>query len=455
MSIVSKLRASNLFRPDLPRRDEPNAGVKAIALVPDWRSLQGEIRALATSTEAGAVAVLAEIWQACPVSPLRIAAGHALLDRDSDEARAVLEAGIEDSDDVTSQLAVRAYFQHEDPFDRLEPFFRGRSSARAAVLRCLRPVALRGPSMEPVWIANVARYLTSNPRWLELAARLCRDFEIGSSARRVLRSAPDAKQVDSALRRHAPPRLDPVPRRRPAGLFARYRAGEHIAVWAELESSPPLEDEALEEATELARETIGRLGRNLELLVSRLHREGWTLTFYGPALTPPAPSDVDFLERQLGARVPPSLRGLWETFGSVSLAWDYNSGESAPDLLPGLALDGLDPLVIASARLIWDLDQLLFEELKATREELREPFSLSLSMDAEHKQNVSGGPNYSIELPTRCAEPTLLWEKHNLALVPYLRHCLRWAGFARLGEHADHPGVAEFVARMTNGMEPF
>jgi hypothetical protein len=57
-------------------------------------------------------------------------------------------------------------------------------------------------------------------------------------------------------------------------LLARYRAGEHVVVWAEL-GTGPLPIKALAGAEAVARETMRRVRRNIELLIERLLAEGY------------------------------------------------------------------------------------------------------------------------------------------------------------------------------------
>ena len=56
-----------------------------------------------------------------------------------------------------------------------------------------------------------------------------------------------------------------------------------------------------------------------------------------------------------------------------------------------------------------------------------------LAPDDLHKDNVSGGDPYGLELPNPSADFPLMYERHNSLFVPYLRLAiLRWGGFPGL-----------------------
>jgi hypothetical protein len=229
---------------------------------------------------------------------------------------------------------------------------------------------------------------------------------------------------------------------------ARYRRGEHEAVWAELRRCEGLSGSARDEALEIARETMRRVLHNAELLAARLSEAGWK-PMGGELRTPPSPADAEAMaqiEQITGAPLPPSLRAFWEIVGGVDLIWDYRNGADAPDCETALDLTELDPLAIDSARRAPDV----FDRWAHTGQ-----LRLDLAPDGLHKVNVSGGPPYGVELPFLGADPLFAGEAHGLHFVDYLRLCFRWAGFPGLASHAQDPNVQRFVKRMTDQMHPF
>src|SRR5439155_15875908 len=128
--------------------------------------------------------------------------------------------------------------------------------------------------------------------------------------------------------------------RRPmASYLERYRAGEHEAVWAELLAegervrAEPLSSDALA----VARETMGRVRHNLELLVERLRALGYEFAEPQQVLTPPDEELLGTL-RALEAKAGPlplALRVFYEMVGSVNLMGSHptlSAYTGAPEL---------------------------------------------------------------------------------------------------------------------------
>ena len=95
--------------------------------------------------------------------------------------------------------------------------------------------------------------------------------------------------------------------------------------------------------------------------------------------------------------------------------------------------DGLDPLVVDPpegplAGLYDEGDQIF----------------VGLAPDDLHKDNVSGGDQYGLQLPDPSADFIFMVERHNLLFVPYLRFpILRWGRFPGLAESGIQFGPLE------------
>jgi hypothetical protein len=233
----------------------------------------------------------------------------------------------------------------------------------------------------------------------------------------------------------------------------RYRSGEYAQVWEELQALGPTvrEESNYALAREVARETMRRVNRNCERIVSRLRASGYRFGMYpdgssgyyseGPLL-PPSKSlhaDVAALEARVGP-LPLSLAAFWENVGSVDLVGMHPGW-------PGL----LDPLVVYPPEAT--LSALDDWEENLEQGETAEQVTAILAPDDLHKDNVSGGDPYSAALPEPTADFVLLNERHGLLFVPYLRLAiLRWGGFPGLdGQKVSLDLLAELVA----GLEPF
>ncbi|MFL5386100.1 MAG: hypothetical protein ACJ8GN_26595 [Longimicrobiaceae bacterium] len=233
----------------------------------------------------------------------------------------------------------------------------------------------------------------------------------------------------------------------------RYLNGEHERVWSEFQAlGPAVRNEPhLSAARAVGAETMRRVRRNCEMLVDRLRAAGYVFGIYpdgsdgyyseGPLV---APSDATRAAlARLEARVGPlplSLVAFWEEVGLVDLVGMRRSWP-----------ERLDPLVVGGpAEVLAELDD--WEEDQGDEDE-PEPFEGGLAPDDLHKDNVSGGPPYGVQLPYASADFRFLNERHDLFFVPYLRLAiLRCGGFPGLDRL---PGRMGLLDELTQGLEPF
>jgi hypothetical protein len=235
----------------------------------------------------------------------------------------------------------------------------------------------------------------------------------------------------------------------------RYQNGEYEQVWNELQALGPRvrQEPHYSQARDVATETMRRVRRNCERIVSHLRSIGYvfgtfpdgTSGYYtnGP-LVPPSEETLQGcaeLEERVGP-LPLSLTAFWQEVGAVDLVGMHPSWP-----------DGLDPLVVYEPEgAISDLDnwELLVEE---GEEDSSAQFEAGLAPDDLHKDNTSGGEPYSVALPDSAADFMLLYERHGLLFVPYLRLAiLRWGGFPGLDGRATR---FEPLDALVQGLEPF
>ncbi|HJR79803.1 MAG TPA: hypothetical protein VJ821_07010 [Anaerolineales bacterium] len=210
----------------------------------------------------------------------------------------------------------------------------------------------------------------------------------------------------------------------------RYQNGEYEQVWEELQSlggsirSEPYHTQARQVATE----TMRRVRRNCERIISRLQRLGYIFgtfpdgtrrSYSVDPLTPPSnemQADLEELESEAGP-LPLSLIAFWEEVGAIDLVGMHPSWT-----------DGLDPLVVDPPE---GALSFLYEE--------GDGVFVGLAPDDLHKDNTSGGDPYGLQLPNPGADFLFLYERHNLFFVPYLRLAiLRWGGFPGLEGREIH-----------------
>jgi hypothetical protein len=217
---------------------------------------------------------------------------------------------------------------------------------------------------------------------------------------------------------------------------ARYAAGEHVQVWDELSALGDTVRSAavLTDAVSVSRMTMERVATNIDRLVERLASDGYEFGKYpsGEAMAFGIPgrvkpndesfADIDELERLAGA-IPLSLKSFWQIVGSVGLIG--RARREWPEFS--------DPLYVEPARSgigefrEWRGDPDSSQPLDA------EPLMCPIAPDVIHKDNVSGGAPYSIQLPDLGADGALHEEWHNVTFVPYLRIAIfEWGGFPGL-----------------------
>jgi hypothetical protein len=218
-------------------------------------------------------------------------------------------------------------------------------------------------------------------------------------------------------------------------FLSRYKAGEHEKVWAELLAfgagirNEPL----LREADAVARETMLRVRSNVELLVQRLHSRGYKFGVYpdgsqpayhpGPHVPPVADTGdrITVLEGLIGT-IPLSLRVFWEIVGSVDFIGYHPEWPEYSDPLVVFPIEGTEAE---------------YEDWKEACEEYGRKevgdFGIPIAPDVYHKDNVSGGPPYSIKVPNSAIDAKLEDERNETTFVDYLRVCFRCGGFPGKG----------------------
>jgi hypothetical protein len=166
--------------------------------------------------------------------------------------------------------------------------------------------------------------------------------------------------------------------------------------------------------------------RNVETLKSLLPSIGWR--FHFPMSGPPsdycvhAPPRPDVQERiaeleTLCGPLPASIRAWWGIVGTVCFMREPPIEYEEP--LP-------DPLVVAPIEhVIAEFHEWTSDPERRSREPR---FRAPLAPDELHKDDISGGAPYELELPSSAADGVLLNEWHNVMFVAYLREAFRWAG---------------------------
>jgi len=229
----------------------------------------------------------------------------------------------------------------------------------------------------------------------------------------------------------------------------RYASGQHRQVWTEMTSlgAAIVEDpQAILQAEAVGRETMRRARRNVELLVTRLPRAGYSFapgeglnTFEGP------PADVkdrlDEIEALVGP-LPNSFRWWSEEVGVVNL---MGACEQIPAYADPLVVEAPTDYLLGQAH-VWRKDQ--------GTEWDQGDFEVGFSPDYLHKANVSGGAPYSLRTPANGVDGLVLWNRLNTTFVNYLRIAFSNAGFLGWSAGTCHEPLPQWLTEIAQELEP-
>jgi hypothetical protein len=168
-------------------------------------------------------------------------------------------------------------------------------------------------------------------------------------------------------------------------LLARYRRGEHEAVWTELRAHRAIDGDCRAKALVVATETMTRVGRCADLIAERLAANEW-VALTGRLHWPPSERDqqiINDIEQFTAALLPPSLARSGTSSGTTTKrsrrpasAWVAPCSRWTPVCPPAHTT-------------------YLLKEWKERRSEvdpdLDDPWNLDLAPDYLHKANFSGG----------------------------------------------------------------
>lgn len=399
------------------------------------------VRVLVARRDLDALLIFTAVFDGHPDDRLRIACAHALADLRDRRADAVLDRRWDDADHLIASITVRhallrdvttAWARFAPAIEAVRAGATGRDARVVALLLHATHggISPRRLSPDPA---------VAEPRLVELAAELRRHPTIGETARHLLSELPK-KLVRAAVDRHPrrPPAIVPVATPARRDFLARYRAGEH-AVWDELvqqhaaaiDQHPDLRAEAAAVAAELMR----RVRHDTDAVRAVLRAAGARLADED---APASAAELAPLIERAGP-LPLALDAMWRIAGSLRLVphdddrYDYGRCALERD---GLALLALDPLELegtgAAAYAVQDHDA----RVEDTSDEVAGPLIVELAPDYLHKQAISGGGPYAIELPAEApagrVDPLLRDQRYAPTLVGYLRHAFRWGGFPGL-----------------------
>jgi hypothetical protein len=228
-------------------------------------------------------------------------------------------------------------------------------------------------------------------------------------------------------------------------FLQRYQNGETGSVYADICNlkQAAFSETHFGDVQAVMQETMKRAAYNLEVIHEALADTGYNFkhkplySFEKPLLKPlsNAGSLIAALEKAVSPfQVPLSLKLFHTIVGSCNFAWDYDTDADIP-------WEGADPIQIVPLEDLLEqvTDEYWVEEMAEYRQEHGTAY-LELSADYYHKDNISGGPAYAIELtPEPSIDARLLNEEHETTFINYLRIAIfENCGFGRIEAAEKH-----------------
>lgn len=222
-------------------------------------------------------------------------------------------------------------------------------------------------------------------------------------------------------------------------FYERYLNGETKEVYNdiyELGSDAFLPSNSVE-IEKVLTETFERVAYNLGIIykelvnINYLFKTDFQFNFERPLLNPLPNTDslLEKLEESVKpfGFVPLSLKMFYKIVGACNFGWDYDTNEDFiweyADPIQIISLDDLISIVT---------DEYAFETFQEYYED--DGFvSLELSADYFHKDNISGGQGYALQVTSKpSVDGKFLYEEHNTTFINYLRICFENCGFSRI-----------------------
>lgn len=177
-------------------------------------------------------------------------------------------------------------------------------------------------------------------------------------------------------------------------------------------------------------EQTAKIARRLPALGYRFKRP--TAVFPGPE--PGTEEAIERIEREVG-KLPLALKTFWRVVGSVDFTAHYRTWR--PVEYPWAGCEYPDPLVVyPPSAAIAELEEFLDDREERMRCDF--PYFVPIAPDDAHKDNVSGGMWYNMDVPAVADDPPLNDERHRTTFVSYLELAVRWGGFPGLDRCPEH-----------------
>jgi len=241
-------------------------------------------------------------------------------------------------------------------------------------------------------------------------------------------------------------------------FYNRYIDGEDgRSVYSEIYNlgQEAFSDKHFEDIQKVLTETFNRVAFNLEVIFSELKNINYTFRteFQFNSERPlwsPLPDTEELLVKLDNAisdfgQIPLSLKLFYKIVGSCNFTRDY---ETRPEMFwecaDPIQIDSLDDIVSYVSDDDWKeyLGEILEDDNSQS------PY-LELAPDYLHKDNISGGLPYSIQLTKqRSIDSLFLNEPNGTTFINYLRICMENCGFSRITSIEHKSDYQAFFAKV-------
>lgn len=240
-------------------------------------------------------------------------------------------------------------------------------------------------------------------------------------------------------------------------LYKRYLSGETAQVYQDIENlgADAFWPQYKVEVDQVLSETFQRVAYNLEIIYAQLKSINYQFKVL-PEDVYQTNEGTTKLVLQLNAcvsqfgYVPLSVQFFYAIVGGVNLCWNFENFPEIPwPLADPLEIDNLDVLVNTIDKEWWKE----YTHENIADPEVGIPF-IELAADTFHKDNISGGPPYAVQLTaTPAVDSAFLFEKHETTFINYLRICFENCGFPGMKDpNASFQAFSERVRPLLKDM---
>ncbi len=246
-------------------------------------------------------------------------------------------------------------------------------------------------------------------------------------------------------------------------LYDRYINGQTEQVYQDIYAlgQDAFLPENLQDIEKVLTETFHRVAYNLEIIYEELVAINYLFKAdpeynFEKSLHRPLP-DTDILLQQLDEAVKPfgfvplSMKFFYKIVGGVNFVWDYETNE---DFMWEMA----DPIQITSLDAVLEtvMEEWWHEEIQQyIDDEDNEDAFIELAADDLHKDNMSGGQPYAIQITKKHSiDSSFVNERNNTTFINYLRICFEYCGFPGITRPDTNNDYQAFFDKVKPKLKP-